>query len=53
MKTLNINNFSFYILGYLLEPIIKIWKFETFSFFIVFFFFFWFGIGQNNIFQVQ
>jgi hypothetical protein len=51
MKALNINNFSFYILGYLLEPIIKIWKFETFSFFIDFFLFF--GIGQNNIFQVQ
>jgi hypothetical protein len=34
MKALSINNFSFYILDYLLEPIIKIWKFETFSFFI-------------------
>jgi hypothetical protein len=49
MKALNINYFSFYILCYLLEPIIKIWKFETFPFYIVFFL----GIGQNKKFQVQ
>jgi hypothetical protein len=50
MKASNINHFSFYILGYLLEPIIK--KMEIWNFFF-FHCFFFLGIGQNNIFQVQ